>query len=265
MSENNKVELIQVSGSDVEIACAAWYSTSRKLTKERWLRIEQRINDMAKPKDGSPPHTVPFEHNRITFEITSDIATHIHFLKHRVNSISAQSARYQEFRQDRYYLPLDWPDDIRLSIEYEMQSVFEKYHQLLRDLVDAGMDRTRAKETARFILPYGTQITYCVTYNFLNFVKFLKLRNEAHAQLEVRHLCQTMLRQLIRTHKFNLSIVAWGLATQEYVDEIVKYGTKLVIPEPRNFEDGFEEVEPEFNILELDQYLKKHGENNVST
>ena len=72
------------------------------------------------------------------------------------------------------------------------------------------MSRQRAKESARFILPYGTQMTYLVTFNFLSFIHFQNLRNSDKAQQEVRKLAADMLRLVRETHRFDRSLEAWG-------------------------------------------------------
>jgi len=208
---NNKVELIEISGSDVEIACAAWYSSQKKITPDRLERVPQRIKDMACPSDGSPPHTVPFEHNRISWSITSDYPTHIQFLKHRMFSISSQSARYMEFKEDLSYVPDDWPEINKMELQVYYDNLFYCYHKMIESLINSGMQRSRAKETARYMLPTGTQIKYYLTTDLLNFIKFLKLRLDGHAQLEIRVLAQQMLEQLQQAGNFNLSLDAWGV------------------------------------------------------
>jgi len=99
----NTVEIIGYYGSDELIACSAWTSTSRDLTEEKRNRIPNLINSLW--KDG---HETPFEKGTVHFLIDCDIASHIHLLKHRIASINAESARYKELKEDKYYLPKDW-------------------------------------------------------------------------------------------------------------------------------------------------------------
>jgi thymidylate synthase (FAD) len=81
----NTVELIGYYGSDEIIACSAWTSTSRELTGEKKQRIPKLIDDLW--RDG---HHTPFEKGDVHFLVNSDIATHIHLIKHRIASVNAE-------------------------------------------------------------------------------------------------------------------------------------------------------------------------------
>ena len=95
---NNSVELIGYYGSDETHALSAWTSTSRELNDEKRGRIDKLLNMLA--KDG---HHTPFEKSSLHFLVTSDIASHIHLLKHRIGvNINAESARYKEFTIDKF-------------------------------------------------------------------------------------------------------------------------------------------------------------------
>ena len=100
---NNTVELLGWYGSDEVIACSAWTSTSRELTDDKKSRIPSLIDML-----WSNGHETPFEKATVHFLVNCDIASHIHLLKHRMASINAESARYKELKEDKFYLPEDW-------------------------------------------------------------------------------------------------------------------------------------------------------------
>lgn len=201
------VELISIFGNDTTVAEAAWYSTAKEVTEARLARVPEMVKMLAESR-----HSVPFEHNLITFRITSDIATHIHVLKHRIGmSLSSQSQRYMELKQDSYYTPDDWPASMKQEYLDHMHRCFALYHQAIRGYEAEGMSRNRAKEAARFVLPYATQIRYRLTCNLLSFVHFQKLRNSEHAQIEIRLVAEEMLRLVKETGNFKHSLEAWGL------------------------------------------------------
>jgi thymidylate synthase ThyX len=100
---NNTVELLGFYGSDEVIACSAWTSTSRELTEEKKQRIPALITHL-----WLNGHETPFEKATVHFLVDCDIASHIHLLKHRIASINAESARYKELQEDKFYLPEDW-------------------------------------------------------------------------------------------------------------------------------------------------------------
>ena len=66
----------------------------------------------------------------------------------------------------------------------------------------------RAKESARLYLPYGIQITADIMFNWRSFAHFQKLRNDEHAQLEVRELSAEMLRLVEEEGNFPLTVNA---------------------------------------------------------
>ncbi len=190
---NNQIELIGYYGSDTTHACSAWTSTSRELSGEKVARIPALIKMLA-----DAGHHTPFEKSSLHFLVTAEIATHIHFLKHRIGvSINAESARYKELKEDRAYTPHDWPEPERAALATHCEECFAKYHGCLERLVAAGVPRKRAKESARFYLPYASQIQFDVMFNWRSFGHFLGLRNKPKAQLEVREIAQQML-ELIR-------------------------------------------------------------------
>ena len=211
---NNTVELLGHYGSDETIACSAWTSTSRELTEDKKARIPKLINMLW--REG---HETPFEKATVHFLVNTDIASHIHLLKHRISSLNAESARYKELKEDKYYLPEDWdetplsnfvmiPDVCNNAFGYEEEFAEQDenwlkilarytelgnrlYHQCIADL-EPVLGRKRAKESARFFKTYNSQIQADVMFNIRSFANFQRLRNSEHAQLEIREIAQKM-------------------------------------------------------------------------
>jgi flavin-dependent thymidylate synthase len=187
--QNNKVELTGWYGSDETHALSAWTSTSRDLSYEKKNRIPQLLKMLA-----TNGHHSVFEKSSLHFLITTDIASHIHILKHRVGvSANAESSRYKELTDDKYYVPQDWPLEEKARYVAFMEDALMRYHETLKRLVDSGMSRKRAKESARFYLPYGNQITMDVMFNWRSFNHFLGLRMKPDAQVEIREIGYEML------------------------------------------------------------------------
>jgi len=204
MNTNNTVELLGTYGSDKTHALSAWTSTSRQLGPKKRARMGKLLNMLA-----NEGHHTPFEKSSLHFLVTTDIATHIHLLKHRVGvNINAESARYKEFKIDKYYLPVDWPEGEQEDLESFIKDAYERYHKCISRLEDAGYTRKRAKESARLYLPYGIQITCDIMFNWRSFAHFQKLRNDEHAQLEVRQVAQEMLRLVEEQGNFPMTIHA---------------------------------------------------------
>jgi thymidylate synthase (FAD) len=184
----NKVELLGHYGSDQIIAQSAWTSTSRDLSEEKLARIPKLIEML-----WTEGHETPFEKGNVHFLVTCDIASHIHLLKHRIASINAESARYKELKEDKYFIPEDWSgthwDAMLYAKTIEMNAL---YHKCLEELTPV-LGRKRAKESARFFKTYNSQITADVQFNMRSFANFLKLRGSEHAQVEIRDIAWEML------------------------------------------------------------------------
>jgi thymidylate synthase (FAD) len=185
---NNKVELLGYYGSDEVIACSAWTSTSRDLTDDKRNRIPKLIDML-----WSEGHGTPFEKGVVHFLVDCDIASHIHLLKHRIASINAESARYKELQEDKYFVPDDWPTMWQAKLVHYSETGNSLYHECLADLTPI-LGRKRAKESARFFKAYNSQIQSDVMFNMRSFANFLKLRNSEHAQVEIREVAAEMLR-----------------------------------------------------------------------
>ena len=218
----NKVELIGHYGGDITHAQSAWTSTYRDLTEEKRNRMDKLLAFLARKG-----HHTPFEKSSLHFLVTTDIASHIHLLKHRIGvSINAESARYKELKEDKYYIPEDWkafhPDknakeNDTLSkwnrwLEIYTDTGNNLYHECLEELTPI-LGRKRAKESARFFKAYNSQITADVMFNFRSFVHFQNLSNDEHAQLEIREIADTILQQVkdIDNNPFDLTLKAFKL------------------------------------------------------
>jgi len=207
--QKNKVEILEYAGSDISHARAAWASTNQEVTPDKIKRIAKLLKFLADNEHGTP-----FEHSMLSFHIQGDIASHIHCLKHRTGvSINTESARYKEMKDDLYYLPEDWPDDMVDNTIKNMEQQHLDYHTMLERLDELGVTRSRAKEMARYILPYSHQLRWVMTFNFRSFMHFQKLRNSEHAQVEIKEIAENMLG-LVKyqtDNKFNHSLKAFNL------------------------------------------------------
>jgi flavin-dependent thymidylate synthase len=228
VGSNNSVQLLGFYGGDQRTCLSAWQSTTDELKIDLPENISDRIpfifKHLATQKKKTPlqllnsladnNHGTPFEKSILDFQLSADLASHIHSLKHRISSINAESARYKEFLLDKYYIPSDWKylkcsntifaddsyGDEFASYGGDWQSIlkdytelgFRLYHQAIKDL-EPTLGRKRAKESARYFLGYNTQLNYDWQMNFRSFVNIQQLRNDDHAQLEIHQITNTML------------------------------------------------------------------------
>lgn len=226
----NSVELIGYYGDDQIHACSAWTSTSRDLTEDKIQRIPKLLKMLA-----DAGHHTPFEKSALHFLVDTDIASHIHLLKHRIGvSINGESARYKEIKEDKYLIPDDW-DGIKCTTQKSIACLGvinnrlegedwatilaeytrlgnELYHAAVKDL-EPTLGRKRAKESARFFKTYNSQIQADVMFNWRSFYHFLNLRNKPDAQKEIREIAAEMLRLVknIEGNPFKYTIEAFNL------------------------------------------------------
>lgn len=203
--ELNAVSLIGYYGSDEIIACSAWTSTSRKLDEKKRERIPKLIDML-----WSNGHETPFEKGMVHFLVDTEIASHIHLLKHRISSLNAESARYKELKEDKFYIPEDWTQKWKDILEDYTHEGNKLYHECLADL-EPVLGRKRAKESARFFKTYNSQIQADISFNMRSFANFLKLRNSEHAQKEIREIAQEMLTlvESIDGNPFKHTLETW--------------------------------------------------------
>ena len=107
----NNVELLGWYGGDRRVCLSAWQSTTDELGLDisgipENARIDEIFKHLSTQKKKTPfellemlashNHGTPFEKVFVDFQITADIASHIHALKHRISHINSESARYKE-------------------------------------------------------------------------------------------------------------------------------------------------------------------------
>lgn len=257
MRQENKAQLIGYYGSDNSHALAAWSSTFLELnipipeeintrvdalveyilSKNKKIRsVKQLLNYLAEHS-----HTSPFRFSTLHFVTTTDIATHIHFLKHSValSAENAESARYKEIIEDNYYIPNDWKDT-GLSDEsrelwdesdfiHHLNWVKDKnwgdildsytklgnmlYHLSLKD-ISQSLGKQRAKETARFFKTYNSQLNSNKLMSFDGFLQIYNKRNlKTASQREIGYVVEEMLEQikLIEGNPFKHTLEAFKL------------------------------------------------------
>lgn len=233
---NNSVTLIDYMGSDKLHSLSAWASTFLELEIEMPAKIENRVDAivdyilanskrMRSIEDllrflAENEHESPFRMSGFVFTMTTEIATHIQKLKHAVilEAENGESARYKELKEGKFYLPSDWLDygDVGYYWYHRLKSNSEALNQFysdcLSDLIDAGMPKARAKESARYWKMYNSQINTVNKFSFDGVMQFAKKRGTSHAQKEIREIALQMVQAVkdIEGKPFEYSLKAFG-------------------------------------------------------
>lgn len=211
------VRLIDSMGEDLSVVRAARVSFDAAWRAGEDEGSDKRlINYLWKNR-----HTTPFEAVAFTFEVKAPIFVFRQWHRHRTWSYNELSARYRPLPEE-FYLPKpenvgtqskgnkqgrDLSDAAMLQIrQVEIEQVKETCQDAFRryrELLDSGWPR----ELARMVLPVNTYSHMFASVNALNLFRFLTLRDDPHAQYEIRVYAEAM-RDLAR-HIAPVCVSAW--------------------------------------------------------
>lgn len=193
------VRLVDYMGSDERIVAAARVSYGEG-TKS--YRQDRGLIDYLLRNE----HTSPFEQVVLTFHAKMPIFVARQWVRHRTARLNEISGRYS-IMEDEFYLPdgkniafqssdnkqgrsalpvgPDLQDKIIAGLADQQAASYRAY----RGLVDDGI----ARELARINLPLSLYTQWYWQIDLHNLFRFLELRLDAHAQLEIREYARVML------------------------------------------------------------------------
>ena len=156
-------------------------------------------------------------HASASFYVTgvSRALTH-ELVRHRFLVFSQRSQRFVDESSCNFVCPplLDDPEheDLREALHREVLLARRAYTQLADALVERGITRKKARETARAVLPECTETRLLVSGNIRAWRDFIKLRDAEGVDAEMRNFAQLVLAEL-RQHVAPASLQ--GLGTEE--------------------------------------------------
>jgi thymidylate synthase ThyX len=233
----NSIELIDYMGSDKLHGLAAWASTFAEFDMDMPEDITDRVdvivnhilnNGKRKRSLGDllgflaeHSHTSPFRFSSFVFAATTDIATHIQKLKHKIllEAENGESARYKELMEDKFYIPSDWNIDDPIAQKHYNRLIEttnltnQYYHEALTELTPV-LGRKRAKETARYFKMYNSQINTLNKFSFDGIVQYhYKRSDKIYVQNEIADMSVAMVNCVknIPNNPFKYSLLAFNL------------------------------------------------------
>lgn len=149
-------------------------------TKE--ARVKRAFNDA---------HMGVFEHAKVTVRISGVSRALSHQLvRHRMASFCQESQRYVKVDVNReFYVKPDYDNTLADDIFFRVMK-FNAW--AYRQMLEAGI----SAEDARYVLPNACKTTITMTMNLRELYHFFHLREDSHAQWEIRELA-TSLREEI--------------------------------------------------------------------
>jgi thymidylate synthase (FAD) len=146
-------------------------------------------------------HTSPFEQCSITYNIKMPIFIMRQFVRHRTFRLNEWSGRYSELA-DEFYIPSQWraadaknkqgsqvsSELDHAALTQEVKEAHEKAYATYQSLLQKGV----ARELARAVLPVSIFTEVYVNCDLHNLIHFLQLREDDHAQMEIREMAAAM-------------------------------------------------------------------------
>lgn len=136
-------------------------------------------------------HMSVFEHAKVTVRISGVSRALSHQLvRHRMASFCQESQRYVKVDvSEDWFVKPEFDDEIDENVfDKAMQFSAWAYAQLINDGVPA--------EDARYVLPNACKTTLVMTMNLRELYHFLYLREDSHAQWEIRDLAKALREEV---------------------------------------------------------------------
>lgn len=204
------VELQEYMGSDESIANAAWTSTYNKNQRDTKYVDKERVKELV-PRLIREGHSVPVESVILRFWIRMPIFTDRQHMTHRVASHNGLSGRYRTMPEDWYGIPEDVAailNKVNHKSEYDeiCALAYASYKKDIIKLKEAekqnvitNVEFKRAREILRAQLPTAGMVERTTILNLRSFSNYQRLRNSAHAQLEIKRVAELMYQE-VRTN-----------------------------------------------------------------
>jgi thymidylate synthase (FAD) len=205
----SSVELIRVSGSDLDVVNAARVSYG-KISNELTQRDQKLIKYLIEHK-----HTSPFEHNQLSFRIKAPIFVARQWMRHRMNSYNEISYRYVESALE-FYTPQNWRFQDKINHQgsfgsFESTEAVKLYQKSIDQAKESYLEMLKlgvCREQARAVLPVATYTEFIFTCNLHSLMHFLNLRLAKGAQWEMQQFAKALL-SLSEPH-FPITIGSWS-------------------------------------------------------
>ena len=168
-------------------------------------------------------HSTPFEFCGATFEVQAPIFVFREWHRHRTQSYSEMSARYSPL-PDVNYVPsiqrlmansktankqagtVKGADELHEGYAEEFQHSLKRQYAEAEKLYQEALDAGVPKELARVFLPVGRYSRMRASTDLRNWMAFLALRNEAHAQWEIRQYAIAVQAYLVKAFPRSMAL-----------------------------------------------------------
>lgn len=213
------IEVVDHLGNDLTVANSARVSFGKR--KNKYDKSDERlVRYLAKNK-----HYSPFRHLMVQFHIKAPEFVMRQWYKHVVgaeatSSYSTKDHAWNEISGryvpvEEYYIPKNWrqqsEDSKQASVgsikeQEEAQQCYAKALQVGKHYYEKLLELGVAKEQARIMLPLSQYTEVFWTASFQAIVNFIELRDEPHAQWEIREYAKVLKKQMSSIYPHTMQI-----------------------------------------------------------
>jgi thymidylate synthase (FAD) len=251
--DHGYVEMVEARGSDRFIAQTARTSTDTTAGEDADNRLVTRlIRD---------EHTSPVEFASVVLQIKCPIFIARQWMRHRSGTFNEFSGRYSEFPEE-FYVPelsriqaqstfnkqgsaeqLDSVD--QFIIRDQMTQISKAAYDTYCFLIAKGLTR----ELARCVLPVNYYTVFRWSVNLHNLFHFLRLREDPHAQYEIRVFAEAIHSMV--SEQFPVATAAF----KEHIQDRITVSPSLA----RMLSEAVTGGRLDTTNSELNDFLRKHG------
>lgn len=223
--DHGSIELLRTDGDDDFLAQTARTSTDTSASRSKNAGL---VNRLVRDR-----HTSPIEFGSFVFEIMMPIFVARQWMRHRTGSFNEFSMRYSE-APDVFYIPE--PERCQKQSTFNKQGsaevLSEGAAQSVRDIIEmhsknsmAAYDTLReiglTRELSRIVLPTNIYTKVRWKIDLHNLMGFLKLRDDSHAQYEIRVYAEAIHKMV--SEKFPVAMRAY----EEHVKNKIEVSPSL--------------------------------------
>ncbi len=195
------IGLVETMGSEVTAVNAARVSFG-KMRDEMDDRDRELLKYLVANR-----HTSPLEHIQFTFVVHCPLFIRSQWHRHRTWKYNEISRRYTSIDMEFYN-----PTQLRAQAKNDRQAsvatddpnwnvdnakLIKDFNQQAFELYETLLENGVAREQARGVLPQNMMTTFWATVDLSNLIHFLDLRDDSHAQWEIRQYAQA-IKQLLK-------------------------------------------------------------------
>lgn len=152
-------------------------------------------------------HTSPFEQVVFTFHVKLPIFVARQWIRHRTARLNEISGRYSVMKSE-FYLPstagIAFQSEnnkqgraataVPASLQKKVLAILTKYQKELYGAYEDLLENNIARELARINLPLSLYTEWYWQIDLHNLFRFLKLRLDPHAQMEIRKYAEVLMK-----------------------------------------------------------------------